>query len=78
MISSIDQQTKGTLNMQELEEKVAHLTRITEDLSDIIARQDKEIDRLRTQVDRLILREAERESADTGGIVVGHERPPHY
>ncbi len=64
--------------MQELEEKVAHLTRITDDLSDIIARQDKDIDRLKSQMDRLIRREAERDAAGGGGVVLGDERPPHY
>lgn len=64
--------------MQELEEKIAHLTRTVDDLSDVIARQDREISKLRAQVDRLILREAEREEAAPGGVVLGHERPPHY
>ena len=49
--------------MQALEEKLAHLQRVVDDLSDVIARQDRQIDRLREQVDRLILREAEREEA---------------
>ena len=65
--------------MQDLEEKLAHVIRILDDLSDVVARQDREIDRLRMQVDRLILREAERETAETGGVVLGDgERPPHY
>jgi len=64
--------------MQELEEQIAHLSRTVEDLSDIIARQDKELLVLRTQVDKLILREAEREQASTGAVVLGDERPPHY
>lgn len=64
--------------MQELEEKIAHLLRTVDDLSDVVARQDRELDRLRLKVDRLVLREAERESEATGGIVVGDERPPHY
>ncbi|THH36072.1 SlyX family protein [Aliishimia ponticola] len=64
--------------MQAIEEKLAHLTRIVDDLSDVVARQDKEIDRLRTKVERLILREAERESEAPGGVVLGDERPPHY
>ena len=64
--------------MQHLEEQIAHLTRTVEELSDVIARQDTELSKLRTQVDRLILREAERESETPGGVVLGDERPPHY
>ena len=64
--------------MQHLEEQIAHLTRTVEDLSDVIARQDAELSKLRSQVDRLILREAERESETPGGVVLGDERPPHY
>lgn len=64
--------------MQALEEKLAHLQRIVDDLSDVVARQDRQIDRLRAQVDRLILREAEREDAAGGGVHLGDERPPHY
>ena len=64
--------------MEQLEEQIAHLTRTVEDLSDVIARQDQELSRLRLQVDRLILREAEREAERDGGVVLGDERPPHY
>lgn len=64
--------------MQHLEEQIAYLTRTVEELSDVIARQDAELSKLRTQVDRLILREAERESETPGGVVLGDERPPHY
>ena len=64
--------------MQDIEERLAHLMRSVDDLSDVVARQDREIVQLRAQVDRLILREAEREAEATGGIVLGDERPPHY
>lgn len=64
--------------MQALEEKLAHLQRVVDELSDVIARQDRQIDRLSRQVDRLILREAEREEASSGGVHFGDERPPHY
>lgn len=64
--------------MQEMEEKIAHLTRLTEDLSDIVARQDAELSKLSAQVDRLVLREAARDQDASGGIVLGDERPPHY
>lgn len=64
--------------MQALEEKIAHLTRLADDLSDEIARQSKEIDRLNRQVAILMRREAEREADAGGGHVFADERPPHY
>ena len=64
--------------MTELEERIAHLERTVEELSDIVARQDADITRLVRQSEMLIAREAEREAAGTGGVVVGDERPPHY
>lgn len=64
--------------MTELEEKIAHMTRALEDLSDVVARQDREIERLRARVDLLIAREAARQSQGDGGVILGDERPPHY
>jgi SlyX protein len=64
--------------MEHLEEKLAHLQRVVDDLSDVVARQDRELTVLRDKVDRLVHREAEREAEGTGGIVIGDERPPHY
>jgi SlyX protein len=64
--------------MQDLEEKLAHLTRIVEDLSDVVARQEKEIVTLNRRVHMLMQREGEREAAGSGGVVLGDERPPHY
>ena len=64
--------------MTQIEERIAHLTRTVEDLSDVIARQDREIMRLTRTVERLVAREAERETAADGGIVLRDERPPHY
>lgn len=64
--------------MQHLEEKIAHLTRTVEDLSDVVATQRTEIARLEHRVHMLMEREAEREAAQSGGVVLGDERPPHY
>ena len=64
--------------MDKLEEQIAHLTRTTEDLSDIIARQEREIAVLTRRVALLMEREAERETQGGGGVIVGDERPPHY
>ena len=62
--------------MQELEEKIAHLIRAVEEMSDIVARQETEIATLTRRVHMLMQREGEREAEATGGVVVGDERPP--
>lgn len=64
--------------MEAIEEKIAHLTRTLEELSDVVARQDAEIVQLNARVQRLMQREAQRESEAPGGVVLGDERPPHY
>lgn len=64
--------------MEQLEEQLAHLLRAADDLSDIVARQQDEIDNLNRRVEMLMRREGEREASGSGGIVVGDERPPHY
>jgi len=64
--------------MEHLEEKIAHLMRANDDLSEIVARQQDQIDRLTLFVDRLMERERTREAEGSGGIVLGDERPPHY
>ena len=60
-----------------LEEAVAHLTRVTDDLSTIVARQEGEILRLARRVDTLMEREAERE-VEGGTIPLADQRPPHW
>lgn len=64
--------------MTEIEEKLAHLIRMVDDLSDVIARQDRELDRLRVRVEMLLAREAARQGESDGGVILGDERPPHY
>ena len=60
-----------------LEERIAHLIRVTDDLSDVVARQEREIARLTTRVERLMAREAERE---LGGQEApeANRPPPHW
>lgn len=64
--------------MNQIEEKLAHLIRSVDDLSDIVARQQGEIDTLTRRVAMLMKREGERAVEDGGGVVLGDERPPHY
>ena len=64
--------------MQHLEEKLAHLIRTVDDLSDVVAAQQAEIDRLTRRVEMLMQREAERDSAAGDGVVLTDQRPPHW
>ncbi|ATG44675.1 SlyX family protein [Phaeobacter sp. BS52] len=64
--------------MQHLEEQIAHLTRTVDELSEVINRQQSEIDRLTHRVAMLYQREAARDQDGGGGVVIGDERPPHY
>jgi SlyX protein len=61
-----------------LEETVAHLTRIVEDLSEIVARQEREIDYLKRRVGLLLEREASREVDAGGTIPLADQKPPHW
>ena len=61
-----------------LEETTAHLTRTIEELSDIVARQEGEIELLTRRVWMLMEREAQREADGSGGVVLSDERPPHW
>ena len=63
--------------LQALEERMAHLQRMMDDLSDVVARQDAEIRRLGRHVGLLMEREATRAAAD-GEIPLADQRPPHW
>lgn len=63
--------------VQALEEKTAHLMRAVEDLSDVVARQAREIEVLQRRVQMLMEREAERE-AMVGAAPEANVRPPHW
>jgi SlyX protein len=60
-----------------LEEKVAHLMRAVEDLSDVVARQGREIEVLSRRVGMLLEREAEREAMGSE-TPAANLRPPHW
>lgn len=60
-----------------MEERVAHLIRAVDDLSDMVARQGREIDLLTRRVHMLMEREAERE-AGLAEAPAANVRPPHW
>ena len=60
----------------QIEERLAHLERTVEELSDIVARQANDIAALKARVQLLMEREAARETE--GGVVLGDEKPPHW
>lgn len=61
-----------------IEERLAHLLRATDEMSDIIADQASRIDRLERRVAMLMEREARREADEGGTVPLGDERPPHW
>ena len=63
---------------EKIEERLAHLERLADELNEIVTRQTREIDVLTRRVAMLMQREAAREHEGSGGIVLGDERPPHY
>ncbi|MBU3029866.1 SlyX family protein [Paracoccus marinaquae] len=72
----MDKQAEARI--EQLEEALAHLTRATEDLSEVIARQDAEITRLTRRVEMLMRAAAEQQSDAGGAIPLADQRPPHY
>lgn len=64
--------------MQHLEERIAHLIRTVDDLSDVVTRQQEEIDQLTRRMQMLMQREGEREASQGSSIVMGDEPPPPH
>ena len=62
----------------ELEERLAHLERANEELSDEVARQASVIAQLERRVEMLLAREAEREAEAGGAIPLADQKPPHW
>lgn len=62
----------------QLEEQVAYLTRTVEDLSDVIARQDRDLDQIKRQAQMLMEREAQREMDVGGSVPLADQKPPHW
>ncbi len=63
--------------LDSLEERMSHLIRAVEDLSDVVAAQARESDTLTRRVQMLMEREAERESMGMGSAEA-NVPPPHW
>lgn len=63
--------------LDSIEERNAHLMRAVDDLSDMVARQGREIDTLTRRVHLLMEREAERE-AGMADAPAADVKPPHW
>ena len=61
--------------LTENEEKISFLVKDIEDLSDIVAKQSRELEKLNQKVSFLIQKENERD--EISGIVLG-DKPPHW
>ena len=64
-------------DLTDLQERIAHLTRAVEDLSDAVARQDRELAALSRRAELLMQREAERQ-AEAGAVPLADRPPPHW
>ncbi|HEY0276443.1 MAG TPA: SlyX family protein [Paenirhodobacter sp.] len=67
-----------TDRIEHLEEQLAFVTKTVDELSDVLARQTREITRLGRIVGLLMDREAEREVGEGGQIPLADQRPPHW
>lgn len=66
------------MDSERIEEKLAHLMRTADDLSQIVGDQATRIEQLERRVQMLMEREAEREADGGGAEVVGDRPPPHW
>ncbi|WP_209424807.1 SlyX family protein [Pararhodobacter sp. SW119] len=64
--------------LDRVEEQIAHLTRTTDDLSELLRGLTARLDRLERQLALLLDREAEREEGTGGSVLLADQRPPHW
>ena len=61
-----------------VEEELAHLRRTTEELSEVVARQEAEIERL-TRLVTYLMDQASQDAADREtGVILTDQPPPHW
>ena len=77
MMSKTEENTASSMSsrLTENETKISFLIKDIEDLSDIVARQSRELEQLTKHVSFLTQKETERDTSS--GIVLG-DKPPHW
>ena len=63
-------------NIEKIEAVISELIRNNEDLSDVVAAQDKEISKMRDRLQWLLEREFERQNIES--VVMADKPPPHW
>ena len=63
-------------SLEKIEAVISDLLRNSEDLSDVVAAQDKEISRMKVSLQWLLEREFERQNAEN--IATAEKPPPHW
>jgi len=61
-----------------LEEKIAHLQHMLDELNMIVFRQSETIDKLHKRVQELNEKVINSDSTQTGQDIISDDRPPHY
>lgn len=64
-------------HLTRIEERLAHLSRTVDDISEVVTAQACQIARLEARLALLMEREAERE-AEAGTAPLADQRPPHW
>ncbi len=64
--------------LRRAEERIAHLERMAEELSDVIHRQERGIAQLARRVEALVALEAERQAEAGAEAPPASQRPPHW
>tara|TARA_R100000322_G_scaffold75912_8_gene47575 strand:- start:8478 stop:8690 length:213 start_codon:yes stop_codon:yes gene_type:complete len=67
-----------TDRITDLEEQVAYLTRTVDELSEVIARQDRTLDTVTRRLHLLMERSAEQELEAGGTVPLADQKPPHW
>ena len=65
-------------HLTRLEEQIAHIGRVVDELNEVVTAQAGEIDRLAGQLRALAARLAEQQEADGGSVILADRKPPHW